>query len=82
MEDKQLTTGENVPKTLTIKTEDAIAVYRLLEAMNSFLHQEANFTAEKISEFASSTYPACRELFYETVRDWLPPTIMEQIEEE
>ncbi len=63
-----------------VKTDEIIRVYRLLEALNDFFHQPLNFEdKETVMRFAQKNYPEIRELYYDTIWEWLPENIRDKI---
>ncbi|RLC18188.1 MAG: hypothetical protein DRI57_08785 [Deltaproteobacteria bacterium] len=63
-----------------VKTNEIIRVYRLLEALNDFFHQPLNFEdKETVMRFAQKNYPEIRELYYDTIWEWLPENIRDKI---
>ncbi|QTA87034.1 hypothetical protein [Desulfonema magnum] len=65
---------------IKIETEEIVRVYRLLEALNDFFHQPLNFEdKDTVMRFAQKNYPEIRELYYDTIWEWLPEDIREKI---
>ena len=63
-----------------VKTDEIIRVYRLLEALNDFFHQPLNFEdKETVMRFAQKNYPEIRELYYDTIWEWLPEDVRDKI---
>lgn len=63
-----------------IETDEIIRVYRLLEALNDFFHQPLNFeNKETVMRFAQKNYPEIRELYYDTIWEWLPEDVRNKI---
>lgn len=69
-------------RKVEVGLDEIVELFRFLEDVNRFLHQEMNFTEEKIRAFADRVYPICRRLYYEVVCDWMPEDVMTRLEDE
>jgi uncharacterized protein YeeX (DUF496 family) len=67
---------------IEIQLEEAKEVFLLLEKLQDFMHQPMNCESkEDFVKFIKSVYPEVRKSYYETVWNWLPEQVQQEIEE-
>ena len=74
--------GNDMQRKVEVGLDEVVELFRLLEDVNQFLHQEMNFTEEKLRDFAERVYPRCRRLYYDVVCDWIPEDVIGRLENE
>ena len=68
-------------RKVEVNVEEIRRVFLLLEEINSLFHQPMKYQdSEYITKFAELKYSEIKELYYNTVWDWLPSDIQEEIE--
>ncbi len=66
---------------ITVDPEEVEELFDLLEKLNNFFHQSMNFDSqEKVEAFATQIYPEISKAYYETVWEWLPQEVKQEIE--
>ncbi|MEM6736428.1 MAG: hypothetical protein AAGC64_10060 [Bacteroidota bacterium] len=55
-----------------IDNKKIVELYKLLEKLNDFFHNESNFTPEKTKAFALDNYKDINEAYYHTLWEILP----------
>ena len=69
-------------RKIEIDVDEVRRVFLLLEQVNGMFHQSFKYkNTDIVSEFAESSYPEIKELYYQVVWHWLPKDIQDEMEE-
>lgn len=67
-------------RQVKVNLKEVLEIFELLERLNSFFHQPRNFeSASRPASFVKENYSDIHRAYYETVWNWLPPEIQEEI---
>ena len=65
---------------LSIKKDEAIRIWRLLEEINDLFHQPAKTSdVEYVRAFATKNYPEIHEIYYNIIWNWFPAEVKKEI---
>jgi len=65
---------------VTVPLSEVRELFELLEKLNALFHQEARYADPAyVRGFADAHYEQIRRLYYDTVWEWLPPDVQDEI---
>jgi hypothetical protein len=76
----------NEPKRMVeVPLDEVMGLFAVLDKLNHFFHEPYNYEIGKVSKFMGTirepgAYADIHYLYYDVVRNWLPPDIQEEIE--
>lgn len=66
-------------REINIKLNEAVHVFEVVEKLQKFLHQPANYL--NIEAFAKEIYPELKDVYHNIIWDWLPDDVKAELEE-
>jgi len=68
---------------IQVDLADVKRVFRLLENIHELMHEPLRYSdSSQVEAFAAAHYAEIKELYYETVWNWLPQEVKQEIIEE
>lgn len=75
--------GEFMSDKIQVDLGEVKQLFSLLEELHEFFHQPMHYeNSEEVTNFLQNgTYEKLRMMYYDTVWNWLPPEVQQQMED-